>query len=403
MARRDRRARPARRALRHRRAPRAAPRAAAPARRAPRPLPRARRSAAFELFVRSLVTANPATSSTLLTRRLEQAPAFDEARFELWQVYSDQGEHQRARTAVDAIPAGGPNAPRGVSRSRVRAAARTLSRGDGAASARCIASSADAARGQRHGRRAAAASRRRARRRPTCSARPPALDPDDADLFFNLGYAHWIAREYPQAVAGAARGGAAQSGRRRRALRARRGAAGERRGRGGRAREGSGPPPVVGLQRARCPPQRQLGAARPRAPQDRASTPPRAPASTARLAAAGQREQRELAGFYLANGRRLFQAGPRRRRARRTAARRVPVAVRQRGAPADRPHPAAPRPRAGGHRRAEDFGVEPRYRRAPVLTLAEAYVAAREYAAARAEAAGSACAPSRGTPRRSSS
>jgi tetratricopeptide (TPR) repeat protein len=25
--------------------------------------------------------------------------------------------------------------------------------------------------------------------------------PNDADLFFNLGYAHWIAREYPQAVA----------------------------------------------------------------------------------------------------------------------------------------------------------------------------------------------------------
>ena len=151
-------------------------------------------------------------------------------------------------------------APRGVPRRRVRTPARTLSGSDGGPR-RAASRPARRRGGQRHGRSCSCGApagtegrrpvprshdARSRRRRPVLQSRLRALD-------------------CARVSAGgrrAARGRAARSGRRRRALRARRGAAGERRGRGGRAREGPRPAPVVGLQRARCQPQRQLGAAR---------------------------------------------------------------------------------------------------------------------------------------------
>src|SRR6185369_1966965 len=63
--------------------------------------------AAFELFVRSLAAGTPATRIAFLTDALRQAPALDDARFALWDAYTDQGEHQRARAAVQAVASSG--------------------------------------------------------------------------------------------------------------------------------------------------------------------------------------------------------------------------------------------------------------------------------------------------------
>jgi hypothetical protein len=164
----------------------AAPSAAAVAARPP--------VAAFELYVRSLAATNPATRISLLTDAVQQAPALDDARFALWDAYTEQGEHQRARTAVHAVSPMGdtrraafleavselhlgrfPEAWTGFSTLQKDHADPALANDMGVVQLRRPGSGPKATDLFREAGK---------------------LDPNDADLFFNLGYAHWIAREY---------------------------------------------------------------------------------------------------------------------------------------------------------------------------------------------------------------
>jgi tetratricopeptide (TPR) repeat protein len=338
---------------------------------------------AFELYVRSLVTPAPPTKVTLLTDAIQQSPSFDDARFELWQVYSDQGEHQRARMVVDAIAASAPNGRR----------------------ARFLESVSELALGRYPEAFAQLDALHRARRDPATAndmgvaqlRRPgpgpkaselfreaTTLDPDDPDLFFNLGYAHWIAREYPQAVAalreavrrdpadddahyvlGAAlqASGAADEGAREKDLARRLSAA------------------YSELDAKRAANSVPRGLERLKTELDAATRTRVAGA----IAAAGQREQRELIAFYVTNGRQMFQAG------RDVEA----LAELQRAvflSPYDSDaHLLIGRVllRLGRAREAVDalkISVWSRETVAARLTLAEAYVAARDYDAARTEA-----------------
>jgi len=340
-------------------------------------------AAAFELFIRSLVTASPATKLTLLTSALEQAPSFDEARFELWQVYSDQGEHQRARTAVDVIPANGPNGRRAAFLEAVSEL--QLGRHPEAMAGLGALHSVqpDAAAANDMG----IVQLRRPGPGPKAAElfrEATALDPGDADLFFNLGYAHWIAREYPQAV------GALREAVRRdpadddahyvlgAALQA-----------SGAAEEGAREKDLAGrlsstyseLEARRNANSVPRGLERLKTELDAASRPR---LDTA-IAAAGQREQRELAGVYLANGRRLSQAGLH-----------ADALVELRRTVFLSPYDNEAHLligqlllRLGRAREAIDalkISVWSRDTTLARLTLAEAYAAAREYGAARAEA-----------------
>ena len=65
---------------------------------------------------------------------------------------------------------------------------------------------------------------------------------------------------------------------------------------------------------------------------------PHAGVSDERVTATGQRDQAELATFYLDRGRRAVPAGQRSRGDRRAGSRALPVALSGRGAPAARPH-----------------------------------------------------------------
>jgi len=339
--------------------------------------------AAFELFIRSLATASPATRVMLLTSALEQAPSFDDVRFELWQVYTDQGEHQRARIAVGAIQAGGPNGRRAafleaVSELQLGRYAEAMAGLGALHRARPDAAAANdmgivQLRRPGPGPKAAELFRE-----------ATALDPGDADLFFNLGYAHWIGREYPQAVAAlreAVRrnpadddahyvlGAALQAS----------GAVDE----GGREKD---------LARRLSSTYSELDARR------EANSVPRglerlkveldaAAGSRVDIAitAAGQREQRELASVYLANGRRLIQAG---RDADALVELRRGVFLSPYDSDA---HLVIGRLllRLGRAREAIDalkISVWSRDTIVARVTLGQAYVAAREYAAARTEA-----------------
>ncbi len=269
---------------------------------APRPA-----AAAFELFIRGLVTRAPATKIVLLTQALEQAPALDDARFALWETYSDQGEHQRALAVVRAVTAGGPDARRAA----FLAAVSNLQLGR--------YPEASTGFGTLHQARPDAALANNLGiaqlRKPGPGARAAdlfreaaTLDAADADLFFNLGYAHWIAREYAPAVAalrdavrrnpaddeahyvlGAAlqaSGAASEAAREKDLARRLSSAYGEL-----EARQGTSSVPR-GLERMKTD-------------IDAAASLVRVESA---IAAAGQRDQREVVGFYLANGRRLFRA-----------------------------------------------------------------------------------------------
>jgi Tfp pilus assembly protein PilF/TolB-like protein len=67
---------------------------------------------AFENYIKGLVAASPAARATFLESALQDAPTFDRARLNLWDVRTDQGDHGAALTAVLAIPASSPHSTR---------------------------------------------------------------------------------------------------------------------------------------------------------------------------------------------------------------------------------------------------------------------------------------------------
>ena len=351
----------------------AAPSAAAVAARPP--------VAAFELYVRSLAATNPATRISLLSDALRQAPGLDDARFALWDAYTEQGEHQRARTAVHAISARGD-----TRRAAFLEAVSELQLGRFPEAWTGFSTlqkdHADAALANNMG----VVQLRRPGTGPKASdlfRDATALDTNDADLFFNLGYAHWIAREYPQAVAafrdavrrspadedahyvlGAAlqAAGSADEGAREKDL----------------ARRLSSV--YSGLDARRTANSVPRGLERLKIAIDATSLS----RVESAISAAGQREQRELVSFYLTNGRRLYQAE---RDADALAELRRAVFLSPYESEA---HLLIGRIllRGGRAREAIDtlkISVWSRDTPASRLALAEAYVAAREYPAARLE------------------
>ena len=59
--------------------------------------------AAFENYIKGLLAETPATAINYSERaRSRGQPSFDRARLALWDVYTEQGDHERALAAVDA-------------------------------------------------------------------------------------------------------------------------------------------------------------------------------------------------------------------------------------------------------------------------------------------------------------
>lgn len=149
--------------------------------------------AAFEQFVKGLVALAPSTRTVFLTQALWLSPALQEARFALWDVYTVQGEHQKAFETIRAVPAG-------HSRSRdarFLSGTSLLSLGRFAEAASLLGdlhrADPNAALANSLGiiqlRRAASGGGARG---TSWFAEATRLHPADPDLFFNLGYAHWL-------------------------------------------------------------------------------------------------------------------------------------------------------------------------------------------------------------------
>jgi len=153
--------------------------------------------AAFENYVKGLIAASPATSITYLNAALQLAPDLARARLALWESYSAQGQHDRALGALKGIPADSPWAAR--ARFRTGLSQIQLSRYDDAfATFRALADENSDARlmnnlGVVQLRRGGAAAQSGM---PTYYfTKAVEADPGESDYFFNLGYAYWLDRD----------------------------------------------------------------------------------------------------------------------------------------------------------------------------------------------------------------
>jgi tetratricopeptide (TPR) repeat protein len=62
----------------------------------------------FEDYIKGLLAETPETAISYLRSALERQPSFDRARLALWDVYDDQGEHEQALAAVEPVHADSP-------------------------------------------------------------------------------------------------------------------------------------------------------------------------------------------------------------------------------------------------------------------------------------------------------
>jgi Flp pilus assembly protein TadD len=157
---------------------------------------------AFEQYVKGVLAANPATQAAFLKEAARLSPDFQRARLSLWNVYTDQSEHQQALSVVRQVP---PEHP--LSRqARFLAAISLMNLGRNADAFAALMDlnreKADAAllndMGVAQLRRPAGA---------VAGATPEVFlkqaltaAPEDSDISFNLGYAYWLAHDTLNAI-----------------------------------------------------------------------------------------------------------------------------------------------------------------------------------------------------------
>jgi Flp pilus assembly protein TadD len=153
--------------------------------------------AAFENYIKGVLAETPATAVNFLNAALSMHPTYDRARLGLWDVYTDEGEHDRALAAISPVPSTPPLSRRArfiAGLSQVE-----LKRYDDAfATFKALADAQpDAAVMNNLG-------VIQLRRGGTAQTGQPAYyftkaadaDREDADYEFNLGYAHWLDRRH---------------------------------------------------------------------------------------------------------------------------------------------------------------------------------------------------------------
>jgi tetratricopeptide (TPR) repeat protein len=157
--------------------------------------------AAFENYVKGLLSESPGTAIGYLNTALQLDPRFARARLALWEVHTDQGDHDRALAAVVRVPADSPWAQR--ARFRTGLSQIHLKKYDEAfATYRALADQRpDAAVLNNLGvvqlRRGGTPQTGPATSYFSKAAEARATD---ADYFFNLGYAYWIERDSSAAI-----------------------------------------------------------------------------------------------------------------------------------------------------------------------------------------------------------
>ena len=264
--------------------------------------------AAFEEYIKGAVAENPSTQVVFLKEALRYGPEFHQARLALWSVYNEQGEHRQAIDIVQQVPSNHP-----LSRqARFRAGLSTMSLGRYAEAIDRFTALNREQRDPALLNNAGVAQLRAIARSPDGSAadlfrQAVTVNPEDPDLAFNLGYASWLAHDTLTAVRWlreAVRRNPADDAAHwvlGVALQASANAAEGQRERDLAKRLSS---KYAEWEKQRGPSAVPPNLERVKSELDAASSPRIDEA----IAAAEQRDQRDVAAFHLESGRRLYQA-----------------------------------------------------------------------------------------------
>jgi tetratricopeptide (TPR) repeat protein len=173
--------------------------------------------AVFENYIKGLMAQTPPTAVKYLEAALAAQPGYDPAKLALWDVYSDQGEHARALAAVESVRANSVWSRRsrflaGLSQIELRRyddafeSFNTLAgRTEGSASALSTTSPPAASASPTALNNLGVVQLRRGwtpqTGRPTYYFTQAAeADPSEPDYCFNLGYAYWEERDAAAAL-----------------------------------------------------------------------------------------------------------------------------------------------------------------------------------------------------------
>jgi tetratricopeptide (TPR) repeat protein len=157
--------------------------------------------AAFENYVKGLLAETPATAIGYLNTALTLHAGFDRARLALWEVFTEQGEHQRALAAVQPVASDSAWARRarflsGLSQLRLKKYVEAFATFKALADAQptaAVLNNLGVVQLQRP-------ATPQAGRATYYFNRAAEADSEDPDYFFNLGYAYWFDRDPGAAI-----------------------------------------------------------------------------------------------------------------------------------------------------------------------------------------------------------
>jgi tetratricopeptide (TPR) repeat protein len=157
--------------------------------------------AAFEDFIKGLLAETPATAINYLNAALKLQPSYDRARLALWDVYTEQGDHDKALESVQAVPARSSLAARATFLTGLSQL--SLMKYDQAFAT--FKALADRQSPPNVLNNIGVVQLRRSTTPQTGFAtyyfnRAADGDPDDPDYIFNLGYAYWQERDTQAAI-----------------------------------------------------------------------------------------------------------------------------------------------------------------------------------------------------------
>ncbi len=157
--------------------------------------------ATFENYIKGLLATTPATAINYLNTALRLQPTFARARLALWDVYTEQGNHDRALAAVERVAPGSPWTRRahflaGLSQlhlARHDAAFATYKALVDERPTAAVLNNLGVVQLRRGGTPQAG--------QPTDYFKKAAeTEPTEPDYFFNLGYTYWLERDTQAAI-----------------------------------------------------------------------------------------------------------------------------------------------------------------------------------------------------------
>jgi tetratricopeptide (TPR) repeat protein len=156
--------------------------------------------AVFEDYIKGLLAETPATAINYLNDALARQPSFDRARLALWEVYNDQGDHEHALAAAAAVGSASPLSRRarfliGLSQIQLKKydeAFATFKALLDVQSTPTVLNNLGVVQLRRGG-------NAQSGQATSYFTKASEADPDDPDYVFNLGYAFWQDRD-PQAA-----------------------------------------------------------------------------------------------------------------------------------------------------------------------------------------------------------